>query len=569
MEAYQTAQLDANGNGLPNEYDDLEQLKVFDFPIGREYQVVELGRTRILDVTPDAELNGQQSVSMRAGNLVDPDGDRIVRVWVEILPPNSPVADDGLTVTQTIEVDLLDGDGDGMHEGVYDQSSSEGTYVLMHYAVDESGLFSKPRISFVTQLSGVADAVPDAYEVDDSPASAKVADVGSPMAQHHTFHVADDVDWLKFFAIAGEPYVIKVETPGDVAEPEITLFGPDNAETQISAGDISHDQANGTHTWQCEEDGVYWIRVENGVQYFGANAAYTIKVYIPTAVSLPGYLTGTVSSNGQPVSGAVLRSSKGGSLSSSNGRYFMMLSEGGFTVSAAKAGYEGTSFSTSVVAGRTTRRDVQMVKINHPPVINGSPGTTAYTNEQYLFQPQASDPDGDSLTFTVSGLPVWCSFSTVSGTVQGVPSDNHIGKYGPVHVSVKDPYGGEADLGGFYIDVVKGENHPPVISGSSPKIIGAGVYYAFTPYAYDQDGDKLTFQVSGLPVWAGFNTSNGTVYGTPLLRHIGSHGPLTITVTDSKGAAGYLRPFSLQVVHTDDLPPNSPLPAMFMLLLKE
>ncbi len=44
---------------------------------------------------------------------------------------------------------------------------------------------------------------------------------------------------------------------------------------------------------------------------------------------------------------------------------------------------------------------------NQAPSISGVPATTAQVDLAYLFTPSASDPDGDTLSFSIDTLPVW------------------------------------------------------------------------------------------------------------------------------------------------------------------
>ena len=44
------------------------------------------------------------------------------------------------------------------------------------------------------------------------------------------------------------------------------------------------------------------------------------------------------------------------------------------------------------------------------PVITGTPPTTVTIGETYAFRPQATDPNGDRLTFKIRNQPRWASF---------------------------------------------------------------------------------------------------------------------------------------------------------------
>ena len=58
---------------------------------------------------------------------------------------------------------------------------------------------------------------------------------------------------------------------------------------------------------------------------------------------------------------------------------------------------------------------------NLPPVISGTPAASIVAGQAYSFQPSASDPNGDTLTFSISGKPAWATFNTSTGRLNGTP----------------------------------------------------------------------------------------------------------------------------------------------------
>lgn len=75
---------------------------------------------------------------------------------------------------------------------------------------------------------------------------------------------------------------------------------------------------------------------------------------------------------------------------------------------------------------------------NSAPVISGLPPSTATADYYYDFTPQASDPDGDTLSFSVQNLPTWVSFDTRSGEMSGKPRMADVGIFSNILVSVSD-----------------------------------------------------------------------------------------------------------------------------------
>src|SRR5690348_9057208 len=96
---------------------------------------------------------------------------------------------------------------------------------------------------------------------------------------------------------------------------------------------------------------------------------------------------------------------------------------------------------------------------------------------------------------------------------------------------------------------------PPTISGTPAASIVAGNYYAFTPKASGPAGYKLTYSISGQPVWAGFNRLSGQLLGTPTAANVGKYSNIIIKVSDGVAAAS-LPAFSITVTAPSRLAPT-------------
>ena len=76
------------------------------------------------------------------------------------------------------------------------------------------------------------------------------------------------------------------------------------------------------------------------------------------------------------------------------------------------------------------------------------------------------------------------------------------------------------------------QNSAPTISGIPAATVSENELYYFTPQATDSENDLLTFSISNKPSWASFDTSSGTLSGTPVNTDIGYYGDITISVAD-------------------------------------
>lgn len=182
---------------------------------------------------------------------------------------------------------------------------------------------------------------------------------------------------------------------------------------------------------------------------------------------------------------------------------------------------------------------------NRAPAISGSPATSVQATQWYTFQPAASDPDNDALTYSIANRPAWASFSTSTGRLSGAPTATHVGVYSNIVVSVSDGRA-SASLPAFAINVAAAPNGAPSIGGSPPPSVNTGAVYSFTPSASDPDGDALGFSIQNRPSWASFDTASGRLSGAPTSAHVGAYDNIVISVSDGQASAS-LAAFSITV----------------------
>ena len=75
---------------------------------------------------------------------------------------------------------------------------------------------------------------------------------------------------------------------------------------------------------------------------------------------------------------------------------------------------------------------------NQAPSLKGSLPSQVLVGFSVSFAPQASDPEGDTLTFSATGLPGWMSIDSRTGTVSGKPAAADVGTYTNIVISVSD-----------------------------------------------------------------------------------------------------------------------------------
>lgn len=204
--------------------------------------------------------------------------------------------------------------------------------------------------------------------------------------------------------------------------------------------------------------------------------------------------------------------------------------------------------ATHVTAGNTFSIVVNAASTpppaNRSPVISGTPAPSVTEGASYSFTPTASDPDGNTLTFSITGRPAWASFDTANGRLSGTPGSGSAGAYADIRITVSDG-SLSATLAAFTITVLPG-NRAPVISGSPATTGREGIAWSFQPTASDPDGNALTFSVSNRPAWATFNAGTGRLSGTPPAGSASTYSGIVISVSDGAASAS-LPAFSIAV----------------------
>jgi hypothetical protein len=131
--------------------------------------------------------------------------------------------------------------------------------------------------------------------------------------------------------------------------------------------------------------------------------------------------------------------------------------------------------------------------INSPPQISGTAPGSVKVGDNYSFTPTASDPDGDTLVFSVSSLPSWASFNATTGQISGVPAANDVGVYSNIIVAASDGQA-SASLSPFSITVDAVSLGSATLSWAAPTLnddgsaltdlAGYKLYWGTTPGNY-------------------------------------------------------------------------------------
>jgi hypothetical protein len=150
--------------------------------------------------------------------------------------------------------------------------------------------------------------------------------------------------------------------------------------------------------------------------------------------------------------------------------------------------------------------------INSPPVISGHPPEAVVAGRTYVFQPNASDQDGDRLVYSISNPPPSANFNSSTGRLTWSPTTAHIGKYSNITISVSD--GKETvSLPAFAIEVLAVGTGVAEISWAAPTqntdgtpltdLAGYEIHYGQSPSALTEvesvsTAGTTTYVIDGL-----------------------------------------------------------------------
>ena len=152
---------------------------------------------------------------------------------------------------------------------------------------------------------------------------------------------------------------------------------------------------------------------------------------------------------------------------------------------------------------------------HHPPVFDQDLGDRTHAEGAAVsLAAPATDPDGDTLTWSATGLPPGLAIAPATGVISGTISyDAAAGSPYAVEVRVADPGGLYAS--DTFLWTVTPTNRPPAFNGNLGNRTDAegGAVSLPTP-ATDPDGDLLTWSASGLPEGLALDPATGLISGT-------------------------------------------------------
>ena len=168
---------------------------------------------------------------------------------------------------------------------------------------------------------------------------------------------------------------------------------------------------------------------------------------------------------------------------------------------------------------------------NIPPQISTSPNQNAYVGQEYMYQPQATDPNGDGFTWSLESTVPGMTIDSQTGKITFNPAEAGVVD---VVLVVRDEHGAESRQKWNILVRDPNANTPPVIHSEIRGTIQVGTQLLHQLVATDPDGDALSYSLVSGPLGM-IVTASGLLSWTPSSSEIGIHN-FTIRVTDERGA---------------------------------
>ena len=206
-----------------------------------------------------------------------------------------------------------------------------------------------------------------------------------------------------------------------------------------------------------------------------------------------------------------------------------------WTPTAAQAGDVSVTVRVTDLRGLSST-DTFMLSVppNHAPVIDSAPTTEATATEVYEYEVEASDIDGDLLSYSLVSAPEGMVIHGVNGRISWTPAMSQTGSFN-VTFKVVDPQGASATQT-FAVQVSLPINHPPAFATQPLRVVALGQRYQYDARATDPDGDTLAYSLLDAPLGMAVDTVTGTIVWQPGSAQVGEHA-IVIQALDSWGAS--------------------------------
>ncbi len=231
------------------------------------------------------------------------------------------------------------------------------------------------------------------------------------------------------------------------------------------------------------------------------------------------------------------------------------------TIDYAAAETSNGSYSSSVSAtdayglSDTKSFTWTVSNTNRVPILNAINDQWNAEGAAVSLQVSASDPDGNTLTYSAANLPAGLSIDPATGLISGTIGFDAAETNGGIYTSSVTATDGSASDTKTFTWTVTDTNRAPTLSAIADRADAEGDVVSLQTSASDPDGDPLTYSAANLPAGLSIDPATGLISGTIGFDAAETNGGnYTSSVTATDGSASDTKTFTWTVTDTNRAP---------------
>ncbi|NJN12163.1 MAG: hypothetical protein HC815_31065, partial [Richelia sp. RM1_1_1] len=174
---------------------------------------------------------------------------------------------------------------------------------------------------------------------------------------------------------------------------------------------------------------------------------------------------------------------------------------------------------------------VDSARPNSAPIITSTARTTTQLGNTYFYKIEATDADGDLLTYSLLSAPTGMTIN--NDVITWTPSANQFGS-AEVVLRVADNQGG-SDTQSFTLNLSNfAVNRAPSITSAPNTVTNIEREYQYNLTGTDPDNDLLLWSLDQAPLGMVIDVTTGTLRWNPTANQIGEH-TVAVRLTDALG----------------------------------
>ncbi|WMW23067.1 putative Ig domain-containing protein [Methanolobus mangrovi] len=163
--------------------------------------------------------------------------------------------------------------------------------------------------------------------------------------------------------------------------------------------------------------------------------------------------------------------------------------------------------------------NIKVNNIDRPLELDSIGNKVVNENELLSIMISATDPDGDTVTYSANGLPAGAIFDDVSGEFSWIPNYNDAGNYNVEFIATAN---GVEDSETITISV-ENIDRAPELDPIGNKVVNENELLSFIISATDPDGDTVAYSSNGLPAGSTLDDVSGEFSWIPNYNDAGNY----------------------------------------------